>query len=643
LKKKIILLVFVYLGTMASLCAQSGFEWGMTQKSLEPSEEQISLSLAGYGIPAEGRFSLSWKQVKAVPRAITACFYEGRLLLATAENALLEGDTLSGSDFSPLQWKLKGVSGITSGQGVIYLLSQTGISKAIVKKRKLKIQGSIPLPASGIHKIVAHQGRLYGIGAEGAWYKFRKDGHRWEKIGQAGEVRSVTSVGKYIYLLKENETLWYGQPEDASSWKQAGRENGYTWKGAVSLMAGAHNRLFAISASGHLCKAVHKTDNSLSVSSLVIRKNEKTVVLIGADVCGLHYAFTNAVKDSLKQRFGIQPEGVLINSSHTHFAPVTQEWRTWAHYYHTPDSSYLYGVVEAAIIGSVESALEKMSPGELSFIRGHTAIGKNRRPDANPDMPYDSSLDLLQITTGGHELKALLFMTGCHPVFPNKEEVAFTLSANYPGVARDILRKTPGLNNSVFLQGCGGDINPFKSDYRVTGADLAGDVIKTLKQDPTSLSGEISYQLDSLLIPVAFWSKEKILAFREQNRQPGADIYAEKNVRWADLMLEHIAKGTAPSHMPIYIQTINIGNWLLVGLSREAVTEYGLHIKKQWPGKLISVAGYCNDVSSYLPVQWHINTKVYEGYESSFWYGQPDLFPENILEIVMEKMRSIVL
>lgn len=552
MKTRIFFSVTLFLGASISLHAQDNFEWGMAEKKLEPSEEQVSLSLAGYGAPAAGRFSIKWEPVK-----------------------------------------------------------DKGLKRKVLRNARLQTQA--------------------------------KENGDWANFGIAGNMRSVTSVGKHVYVLKEDGTMWYGHPGEPASWKQNGRQNEYTWKEPLQVIVGQHNKLFALSVSGELLKAVHSSDSSLSVSTLVIRKNGKTVALIGVDVCGLHYAFTQSLKASLKVRFGIAPEAVLINSSHTHFAPVTQEWKAWAHYYHTPDSSYLYGVVQTAIISSVGKALQRLSPGHLSFVRGATGIGANRRPQANPQTPYDSSLDIVMLNSARNELKGLLFLTGCHPVHPNEKETAYTLSANYPGVARKTLKEKLGIANALFLQGCGGDINPVKPDYRVTGADLADDIQKALRQSSTSFTGEISYRFDSVLVPVTFWPREKILAFREQNQKLGADLYAEKNVRWADIMLERLHNGTVPAYMPIYVQTISIGNWLLVGLSREVVTEYGINIKKQWPAKLISVAGYCNDVSSYLPAGWHIRAKVYEGYDSSFWYAQPDLFPENILEIVMEKVRSIVL
>ena len=96
-----------------------------------------------------------------------------------------------------------------------------------------------------------------------------------------------------------------------------------------------------------------------------------------------------------------------------------------------------------------------------------------------------------------------------------------------------------------------------------------------------------------------------------------------------------------PKSMPVYVNTLNIGNWKLVGFSRETTTGYGLGVKSFRPGKLVSVAGYTNDVSSYLPTHMHIEAGTYEGKDSFFWYGMPCIFPKNVDEIILNRVKSL--
>jgi hypothetical protein len=106
-------------------------------------------------------------------------------------------------------------------------------------------------------------------------------------------------------------------------------------------------------------------------------------------------------------------------------------------------------------------------------------------------------------------------------------------------------------------------------------------------------------------------------------------------------MLKYYEDGTMPTSLPLYVQTLNIGNWKLVGFSRETTTEYGFGVKNLWPGKLVSVAGYTNDVSSYLPTRKHLELKNYEGSESFFWYGSPAVFPLDVYDIIMADIKRL--
>lgn len=125
-------------------------------------------------------------------------------------------------------------------------------------------------------------------------------------------------------------------------------------------------------------------------------------------------------------------------------------------------------------------------------------------------------------------------------------------------------------------------------------------------------------------------SKDEILAFIEDGN-PNA-MLAERNLTWSEIMLNHLDQEVKTIPMPVQVHTLNIGNWKLVGFSRETTTPYGLLVKKMWPGEMVSVAGYTNDVSSYLPTRLHIEKRNYEGLDSFYWYGMPDTFPSDVEE-----------
>jgi hypothetical protein len=242
--------------------------------------------------------------------------------------------------------------------------------------------------------------------------------------------------------------------------------------------------------------------------------------------------------------------------------------------------------------------------------------------------------------------RTVMYLTGCHPVFTDRDAGHFSISPNFAGDACEILEKT-GIDHAIFLQGCAGDINPSKS-LKTTEVDLATDVVRALSKEMEPINGSITHFIDSIGIPVHAFGKEDIQAIRDRNIQnvrndiPGGceSSVANRNVRWADIMLRHYKEGTMPKEMLIYIQTLNIGDWKLVALSREATTEFGIAIRNLWPGKKVSVAAYSNDVASYLATDPHIEAKDYEGYESFFWYGQPAPFPLGVFNTVVDAVKN---
>jgi len=373
----------------------------------------------------------------------------------------------------------------------------------------------------------------------------------------------------------------------------AAYKNGQTIKEDIRQIAILNGRLYGISRENDLYLGEHRTEGNLSARAMAIQGGKKTVVILNVDVCGLNDAFVGLLKREVYLKHQIPAAAIFINSSHTHFAPVSQDWLTWQEPNQRPDSLFLYSTVKNGILKAIDNALLAMFPAELSFGRG----------------------------TAG--------------------TLHYTISANFPGVARKLVEERTGTSNSLFLQGTAGDINPIDNGEYITGEKLANEVIATLNRPMTKLQGPITCFLDTIDFPVIPWTREKIMAYRAENSDKTGDVSAEKNVKWCDLMLKYISDGTMPGSMPVYINTINIGNWKLVGFSGEATTAYGLETKKFWPDKLISVAGYTNDVSSYLPTHMHIEQGNYEGNESFFWYGMPNIFPRNADEIILSRIKSL--
>ncbi len=525
------------------------YEVGTSSVSIEPTDETVSIALAGYAGPPQGRFSLTWEDMGLI-------------------------DTITGM--------------------------------ADIKEQFKKTE------------------------------KFPK-GKEFEKI------ISQTCDENKCYALTTDHFLLERDLTSSGDWKRIGYNNKETYNIDILKIACHRQKLYTLASDGHVYRNRHKTEGNLSAKAIAIRKGKKTAVIVAVDVCGLDYSFTRNVKEEISRRRGIPGEAIMINASHTHFAPTTQQWPTWGIQNQHPDSTYLNRVLYPGIIQAVENALDRMEPSYLSFGRDTTNIGYNRSLKGDQTV-YDNSLDVLRITSVDRKRSSLLFLTGCHPVFIDDAAGRYTLSANFPGHARESLQQA-GYEHAIFLQACAGDINP-KDSSRISGKVLANDVLRCVEKEMSPIQGNIRAKTDSVLIPIFPDSKEEVLSLRNENIGKIKDIpggcesdIPGRNVRWADRMLKHYDDKTLPATMTVYVQTLDIGDWKLIGLSREATTEYGLAIKNVWPDRKVSVIAYTNDVSGYMATDPHIRAKDYEGYESFLWYGQPSSFPLGTFDAILEYFR----
>lgn len=613
------------------------FRVGSSTVTLEPDNSIFSLTLAGYGAPVEGRFTLEWIACGDAPE-VNYLTGDGECLYAVDPEGgirILE-KPLTNGPWRAVESSLR-VKFLTLMQGKLYAVDQTGAWFRAKPAARTITWESLSSPLLQVTSLTSVGKLLYATTSGDELFEGRVNGTQisWTAIGAAQTVIGMAGYRGRLFALTSNQLLWR---RDASArdilWTKIGYNNGLTYDIDLQQIAVASDRLFAIGVDGRLYVAQHKTQNNLTARALAVKKGEKTVVIVGTDLTGFDYAFINKVKSDIFRRTGIPANAILINASHTHFAPVTQGWYSWQEPNQYPDERYMEEVIRPNIVRAVCEAVDRLKPATLSFGRGQSIIGANRCLSGEAAL-YDPTLDVVKAESTDGAPSEVLFMASCHPVLRNAGVEGVTINGNYPSVARESVMSGSDAANAIFLQGCAGDVNPIYDDFHTMGNILGGDVLKVLDRPTHAIEGEISCSLDSLLVEITPWSEARIRRFRADNLPWIDNLESAKNVRWADIMLKKYREGTMPAVMPIYIHTINIGNWKLIGLSREAVTQYGIEIRRLWPDQPVSVVGYTNDVSSYLPAASHIKAHTYEGDNSFFWYSQPSLFPEDILDRVV--------
>lgn len=627
------------MGVYSVSFAQYGYRVGKGESSIEPGESILSLALAGYGIPRGGRFSLEWKERSGLGAVSDAVAVSDKLYVV--DKGKVYKVDLNELEKGPFELRQSAqIRLLAAGRSRLFALDAANdLLEAAPRRGKLrwKRRGNVHMAPQALSY---HNGRFVLLDTAGVlWIA---EDHRgslaWRALATCDGAIDVMSDQRYLYALTGKQEIQRYVTD--TGWLRVAIPNGITYHQDIRLLAASGAGYWALDHAGVLYQARHSSANQLTIGALLIQQGKQRVAILGADVCGFDADFVGAVKQDILRTFGIPPAAVMVNASHTHFAPVTQRWLTWGPHCQRPDSAYLYTVVKTGIMNALRQAEQSLQPADLYVGRSAAHIGRNRSlPEADP--PYDPALDVIRVDYEHLDQDDIVFLAGCHPVSDNSGKEDITISPNYPGVAREMLRHHSQVRSAMFLQGCGGDINPIDVDHRVTAEKVAVTVTELLNQGVMQpINGSITFYLDTIPFDSRPWPQDKIKEFRAANEGPEGNVGAEKNVRWADLMFQYNAKGEMPKTMPVFIQTFNIGNWKLIGISRETTTEYSLGIKALWPDKLVSVAGYCNDVSSYLPTSKHIRARTYEGHDSFFWYGQPNTFPENVYEAILEFIKS---
>ena len=638
MKRRNYYLFYLFVLLQASSCS-TNYEVGTAAVSIEPTNETISLALAGYASPWEGRFSLSWDVIGACDYIAACQMKEAVLVLNNKyELSVTDKQNFTRNEGKPVKMNVP-VKDIAFFKDKLYGVTTAG-SLATADYNDQEITWHVINATVEAVSIAASDDFIFVADNNNRLLKGTSPDNEWETAlpKDTFAIVSMTCDKNRLYGLTGNRRLLQKSLSHNDPWITIGYNNDVNFTIDIEHIGYVNGSLFVTDNNLLAYKNKHSTVGDLKASAMSITKDGKTVVIVGVDVCGFDESFTDMVKEEIHQKRGIAKDAILMNASHSHFTPVTQTWKTWQPPNKKPDSLYL-NIVRSGIISAIEQSLDNRKPAQLYFDRGTTNIGKNRTGIKEYDI-YDNTLDVITAVSIRDQKKNILFLAGCHPVYTDPAVDRFTLNANFPGYARMLLEKNPEIEHAIFLQGFAADINPI-SLFRKSGLELADSVLHIMQRETAEeIKGGISFYMDTVNIPITPMTLQEVETFKAANNNQPGDMMAERNVDWAEVMFDHYRKRQMPDHMSVYCQTLNVGSWKLVALSREATTGYGIAIRELWPDQKVSAIAYSNDVTSYLATDPHILAKNYEGYDSFFWYAQPAPFPLHTFDTILDALKA---
>lgn len=180
------------------------------------------------------------------------------------------------------------------------------------------------------------------------------------------------------------------------------------------------------------------------VRALALRRGDVTLVVVSADLVGLHNHHVRLVRERLAEAPGLRPEGILVHATHNHDGPDTMGF--WAL---GVDDDYMARVLDA-LTQAAREAVAALAPARLTWSRTQApaeGISRNRRDPAVIDRTVTAlALDGLD----GAPIATLVHFA-CHPETLGHRN--HLISADFPGWLYESVEAARPGSVTVFLNG----------------------------------------------------------------------------------------------------------------------------------------------------------------------------------------------
>ena len=247
-------------------------------------------------------------------------------------------------------------------------------------------------------------------------------------------------------------------------------------------------------------------------------------VLVSFDLVSFPHDLSDRIRNDIVNELGVDFKLVVLNTSHTHSGPYMIRSLMAAVGPPPQIEVEYFKTLEKKIISATRAARKSLQPVEVEVFEGKSDVGINRRgrnkagkmtmlPTAAA--PYEEKVWVLKLTPKNGGSPAVIFSYACHAVLVYGYAYS-AISADFPGVARETLRKELGeKTHAQFVQGFAGNIRPravadlengrFRTpkpaDVQKAGKDLADAVLAAMKKQAEKLSLDIAGAADRPFLP----------------------------------------------------------------------------------------------------------------------------------------------
>jgi len=302
-------------------------------------------------------------------------------------------------------------------------------------------------------------------------------------------------------------------------------------------------------------------NDPLYAKALVISDGATTVVMVSVDAVAIGEIgyikndYLPHVRAAIQQELGIAPSNIMINASHCHGKVCAD--------------------TDQRTIAAIKQAAANMVPVKFGVGEGYEdRVSENRRiklkngrvadsrhayslpPDEEIESvgPIDPEIGVLRFDRLDGTTLAVVFNFACHPIqgVPSQGN-----TADLSGLAATAIEETLGNNClALFVQGCGGDINPalYKDvenprDAQTLGNQLALSTLKAVGAIQTMGEAPLQVHHETIRLPRANFSRRIAEMQIERDRLLNALHGTSLNLKtFLPLVVKYNVSGQFPSY-----------------------------------------------------------------------------------------------
>ncbi|HHQ8912738.1 TPA: neutral/alkaline non-lysosomal ceramidase N-terminal domain-containing protein [Bacillus cereus] len=391
----------------------------------------------------------------------------------------------------------------------------------------------------------------------------------------------------------------------------------------------------------HRETGINNIEERIYGTVFVFEKDEMKTVFISIDNIGMLVEDTNMIRKRVASRLHVPFERITVVYTHTHSGPETVGDDPLV-------QSYKMILVNNVVHGAV-TANNNLKRCEVGWGVTTGDIGVNRRErtsdgrakmGTNIEGVVDKRIGMLGIRNAEtKELSGIIVFCTAHPNVLKGDSDA--LSADYPGMTREILEKT--VNCPVMIvQGAAGNVNAkyrgSREAVRQMAYTLSGHVLTmlpTVTYSPIVNVRTISSMVQMKLKNIPEIDEIRSMAWLAEKQ------WGVNTDEWLTIVLEKYKQGIRHLTIDLEVQLFQVNDGMFSGIPMEPFSETALEVKENLQNELAFFGGYMNGYIGYLPTKEEISYGGYEVELSPVVYGPVTnlLMPpeENTADVIVQK------